>query len=125
MRELVELAGATVLAAVLLLLPELRPALLSPLALVAMVQAQTEEQVRQLRRRTAERRWQRSRARMVKAVREHRLAKEALVATELAEMPGLQLLPQTVAELVRMEPQPLPFPLRQTPMQFSIVSPGR
>lgn len=114
------------------LLPLLRMAqLLAAVTLVLLVVTERELLLRPaaikvqlltlgLRRLKVERRLLRARRQMAKAVKEMRLAKEMLVATELAEMPGMALLPQTVEELTRLEPAPLPFPIQQPLRRFSI-----
>lgn len=114
------------------LLPLLRMAqLLAAVTLVLLVVTERELLLRPaaikvqlltlgLRRLKVERRLLRARRQMAEAVKEMRLAKEMLVATELAEMPGMALLPQTVEELTRLEPAPLPFPIQQPLRRFSI-----
>ena len=119
---LLRLMQAAALMALVLLLA-MEPALL-PEAKVK-VQQLLQRALTALRRPKVERRLLRARRQMTKAVKELRLAKEALLQVELAEMPGLVLLPQTVEQLARMELAPLPWPVRETPMRFSTDSQRR
>lgn len=80
--------------------------------------------LRQLRRRKLEKQLRMAQLQVTKAANNLRTARETLVATELAEMPGMALLPQTVEHLTRLEPKPLPFLIQEkTPTQSSIDSP--
>ena len=104
----------------LLLLLAMEPALL-PEAKVK-VQQLLLRTLRAGRRAKVDRRRLRPRKQVSRALKELQKAKEALVAVELAEMPGLALLPQTVEELARRELAPPPFPMQQPLMQSSIGS---
>jgi hypothetical protein len=112
--RLLQLLAVTALVLLLATEPEL---LLMPV--VIKVQMLVRQAIRAPRRALMERRVRRT---MARAVKELQLVQEEMRAALLAEMPGLVLLPQTVEQLARLEPAPLPFPMDRTRTPSSIGS---